>query len=92
MFIEIHKISYKYYCKDKELTISHNEYGCSYNNYGTNFSVYNKYKTYKINNKYHNELGPAVIWINGRKSYYLYGNLYSYDVWIEQIKKNNICT
>ena len=34
MFIEIHKISYKYYCKDKELTISHNEYGCSWQNIG----------------------------------------------------------
>ena len=66
MFIEIHKNSFKCYCKDKKRTILHNEYGCS-------CSHSDGYKTYHINNKYHNPHGPAIIYSNGRFEYWLNG-------------------
>ena len=80
MFIEIYKNSCKYYSKDRKLTIEHNSYGCSYLDYG-------KYKEYCIDNKYHNELGAAVLYSNGNKSYYLNGKKYSHDEWLKQIEK-----
>ena len=51
----------------------HNSYGCA-------FKI-DKTKSYFINDKLHNELGPAIIYKSGRKVYYLHGRLNTFHSW-----------
>jgi hypothetical protein len=46
---------------------------------------------YRKNGNFHNENGPARVWENGRKEYYLNGRFCSENQWkiaIEKFKKN----
>ena len=45
------------------------------------------YTSYMTNDKVHNPYGPARIWENGRKDYYLIGNMLSFIQWKKQRKQ-----
>ena len=85
MFIEIYTWGDKYCLKKKELNIKHNSYGCAY--LFNPILIEPRYKSYCINGKLHNEFGPAIIWSDGPKIYYLNDKQYKYDKWLKQIKK-----
>ena len=81
MFISICIDGLKVHFKDCELKIAHNTYGKTY--------AFDLCIGYYINNSLHNELGPAIIWRDGNKSYYLNDKKYSYEEWLKQINKKD---
>ena len=67
MIVLIYNDNAKLYYTDKRLKIEHNSYGPAY--------LSTLIKKYYRNGNIHNELGPAIIWCDGIKIYYLNGKL-----------------
>ena len=80
MIISIYIQGHKYYYKDKELKINNNLYGCSAH-------CRNWVKSYLIDNIFHNELGPAVIYASGHVEYWFKNRMYPKILWEKIIKK-----
>lgn len=41
---------------------------------------FNEYRGWLLNERYHNENGPARTWGNGHKEWYLFGRFYEYEL------------
>ena len=84
MYIEIFNDGDKCYykLKIKKSYVLHNPYGCSYR-------MLDNYKSYRIDNKLHNELGPAVIYSDGNVDYFLNNRYCSYKEWLKRINKKD---
>jgi hypothetical protein len=80
MFIRISIDGVKYYYKNRNLNIKHNSYGCSC------FHM-DSYKSYMINGKTHNELGPAIKTTGHGFRYFLNDNEFiSKSDWLDALK------
>ena len=78
MFIRIFKRGIKFYSASETENPSHNAYGCSYLEIG-------HCKVYRYFGNLHNELGPAIIYLNDnhtqKDNYWLLGERYDYKNW-----------
>jgi len=71
--IKYTNISYKEYCN-----LSDEESKKPYC-----IELYNRAKKYKFYRKYHREDGPAIMWEDGTKSWYLNDIEYSFEKWLK---------